>query len=319
MHKIKIALLGLFILSGGVSKAISWNEPWAADVIKEAESFILARIDSFDSKKGISVEIIKSLGGVEITGKIKITNFYHLDLCSMSSGDYPYFHFRGVKKCYFFLKKNKKGEYCIATPTAGFDRIQDSNVIATYRHSYHQAMVPIDVYEKTMTAIFNNYHGMPYDTKYINSFVNKYLSLPPTGKDESAMKIFFLQHVALECIYHLRLEGFYSKIIPFLNDMANFHDQVSATRALVAYNTIECKTILLNIISDTARGCFVKVACIWTLKEFKPVELKDQLVKLSSTASSGECGFGGDIMDDRICTHFPDVRAAIDDLITQIK
>jgi hypothetical protein len=318
MNKIKIALLTVFALITGITKAISWDEPWAGDVIKEAQSFVLARVDSYNIRTGVYIEIIKTLGGTEINGQIKITNFYHLDLCSMSSGDFPYFHFRGVKKCYFFLKKNEKGEYCIATPTAGYDRIKDSNVIATYRHSYHQALVPQDVYEKTMTAIFNNYHGLPYDTKFINDYVDKYLSLPPTGSDKNAGDRFFLQHVALECVYHLKLKGYYSKIIPFLNDTANFHDQVSAARALIAYNTPECKAALLRIIGDTSKGCFVRVVCIWTLKDFKPTELKDKLEKIKNNITSEECGFGGDIMDDRICTHFPDVKGAIDGLIAQL-
>lgn len=71
----------------------------------------------------------------------------------------------------------------------------------------------------------------------------------------------------------------------------------------------------LNVISDTTRGHFVQVVCIWTLSEFKPTELKEQLIKVNLTASTEDNGFGGDIMDPRVCTHFPDVKSAVEQLI----
>jgi len=126
---------------------------------------------------------------------------------------------------------------------------------------------------------------------------------------------FFAQHVSLECIYHLRLPNFYSKLLPFLEANSNFHNQVSAARALISYNTTECKLELLKVISDTAKEHFVQVICIWTLSEFKPTELKQQLIKISETASTEENGFGENIMDPRVCTYFPDVKKAIEKLI----
>ena len=118
--------------------------------------------------------------------------------------------------------------------------------------------------------------------------------------------------------YHLRLTDFYSKILPFLADTSNFHNQVSAARALVSYNTTDCKQELLKVISDRTRGHFVQVICIWTLSEFKPTELKEQLVKVSETASTEENGFGGNIMDPRVCTDFPDVKDALEKLIKSL-
>ncbi|KAF5037137.1 hypothetical protein DSECCO2_567820 [anaerobic digester metagenome] len=238
-----------------------------------------------------------------------------LDLCSTSGGYGPEFHFDGIKDCYFFIKKNNKGEYCIATPTTGFNNVKEGNVYATYRHSYHRALVPIDTYEKTMTAIFNNYHNQPYDKKFITDYVAKYISLKPAGFEKNEINTFFAQHVAMECAYHLQLTDFYSKLLPFLADTSNFHNQVSAARALISYNTTECKQELINVISDTTRDNFVQVICIWTLSEFKPTELKKQLIKVTEIASTEENGFGGDIMDPRVCTHFPNVKDALEKLI----
>jgi hypothetical protein len=41
-------------------------------------------------------------------------------------------------------------------------------------------------------------------------------------------------------------------------------------------------------------------------------------VKASETASTEENGFGGNIMDPRVCTHFPDVKDALEKLIKSL-
>lgn len=306
----------LFLAISTIStNATTWDEPWQDKVIKEADYFVFAKVKSYNNEKGVTIEIIKSLGGPELKGNIIISDFYLLNLCSSSGNNGPEFYFKDIKKCYFFIKKNDKGNFCIATPSTGYDFVKDNNVFATYRHSFHQALVPIATYEKTMTAIFNNYHCQPYDKKIINDYVDESLSLKPSGFGDPEIKTFFAQHVALECVYHLRLTGFYNKIIPFLKDSSNIHNQISAARALVSYNTNECKNELLKLISDSASNKFVQVICIWTLSEFKPTELKEQLIKLSKTASIEENGFGGNLMDPRICTYFPTVKEAMEKLI----
>jgi hypothetical protein len=317
MIRQKKLLLFFLIVAPSLIFATTWDEPWQKDVIKEADYFVFARIKSSD-ESSVTIEIVKSLAGKELKGTIKITGFYLLNLCSTSGGHGPEFHFGDAKECYLFIKKNKKGEYCIATPTAGYANVRDGNVTATYRHSYHQARVPVDIYERTMTAIFKNYHNQSYDKSFIESYVKKYIYLTPAGFEQEEIATFFAQHVALECVYHLGMTGLYANIIPFLYDTVNFHNQVSAARALISYNTAECKNELLKIIGDTTRADFVKVICIWTLSEFKPKELKEQLTKIDETASTEENGFGGDIMDPRVCTHFPNVKDAIRQLVESL-
>jgi hypothetical protein len=255
-------------------------------------------------KKGITIDIIKSLSGRSLTGTIQITAFSLLHLCS-SSGEGVTFDLQSADSCYFFISKNGKGEYCIATPTSGFAYASDGKVTATYRHSYHQALIPVDIYENTMTAIFNHYHNISYDTTVINSFVNKYITLEPAGFAEDKLASFFLQHAALECIYHLKLNVDEKLLVKFLNDTANFHNQVSAARALSASTNPVAVEDLLNVISDTSRNDFVKVMSIWSLKQLKPNNLKSRLEALEKTASEKENGFGGNIMDPRVCTHIP--------------
>ncbi len=318
MKNFKVILLLAFTLSIKPIFATTWDEPWQDKVIKESDYFVFAKVKSFDKERGLKIEILKLLGGKDLSEKIKITDYYLLDLCSRSGGHGPEFHFDNIKECYFFIKKNEKGKYCIATPSTGFDYLKEGKVYAAYRHSYHQALVPVDIYEKTMTAIFNKYHNQSYDENFINDFVSSSLSLKPAGFSEKEINTFFLQHVALECIYHLRLPNFYSKILPFLNDTSNFHNQVSAARALIAYNTNDCKQELLKILGDSTRSNFVQVICVWTLSDFKPTELKEILNKMKEKASTEDNGFGGNIMDPRVCTNVPSVKTAIEKLVSSM-
>ena len=317
MRKTLHLLILILIFSTSTCFATTWDEPWADRVIKEASSFVLAKVVSCDAEKGISIQVIKTLSGIELKNSVVISDFYLLNLCS-SSGHEGEFHTVVTDSCYFFITQNEKGKYCIATPSTGFDYVSDGSVMATFRHSYHQASVPVDIYEKTMTAVFNNYHNLPYDKVYIEQFVNKYLAKTPAGFSKNEINIFFLQHVALECIHHLRLQVDEKLVMPFLNDKNNFHSRVSAARALVAFNTPFSKQALLKRISDTSENHFVQVICVWTLGSFKPGELKKQLTDLEKNVSDESNSFGGNIMDPRVCTNIPSVKNALNTLISHM-
>lgn len=310
MKKTLLLLTLTTILTVGKSFATTWDEPWADKVIKEASSFVLAKVTACDPEKGISVHIIKTLGGTELKDDILISDFYLLSLCS-SSGHGVEFHTPKIDSCYFFLTQNKEGQYCIATPTTGFDFVSEGQVSATFRHSYHQAAVPVAIYEKTMTAVFNNYHHLAYDKVYIDKFVRENLSKQPAGFSDDEINTFFLQHVALECVYHLKLNIPETLVLPFLNDKNNFHNQVSAARAMHAFDTQANKQELLKAISDTTKRDFVRVMCVWSLSDLHPNELKAQLQKIEKSASDESDNFGGNIMDPRICTHVPSLKEAL--------
>ena len=312
----KSLLLAAIFISSNLF-ATTWDEPWQDDVVKHADHFVKALIKSSDEQKGLTIDIIKTIAGKPLSGEIKITGFYLLELCSSTEGHGTEFHFN-TDEAYFFIQKNDKGNYCISTPTSGYAYVRDSTVAATYRHSYHKCYVPADVYEKTMGAIFNHYHNLPYDKAFIDGYINKYLALKPTGFAQEEIETFFAQHVALETIHHLRLTGHYTKIIPFLQDVSNFHNQASAARALVAYNTAESKAALLKVIKEPEGVNLVKVIAVWTLAAFKPKELKIQLSEIAKTSNDDSNGFGGDIMDPRICTYMPSAKEAIEKLIKKL-
>lgn len=287
-------------------------------VITNADCFVYAKVKSCDEEKGISIEIIRSLGGKAVKRSVEVTDFYLLALCSKSEGHGPEFNFTKGEKCYFFLKKGKKGKYSIATPTTGFAHTEEGNVYATYRHSYHQTLVPEEMYEKTMTAIFNYYHQLPYDETTVRSYIDQYINQEPAGFEPEEINTFFAQHVALESIYHLQLSGYYEQTLPFLADTSNFHNQVSAARALISNNTPECQQQLLQVLRDTSRSEFLKVMCVETLIAFTPKELKSELEILAKDASDESNSFGGNIMDPRVCTGLSSVRSALELLISKL-
>ncbi|MBO0358109.1 hypothetical protein J0X19_09155 [Hymenobacter sp. BT186] len=219
---------------------------------------------------------------------------------------------------YFFLKKNSAGNYSIATPTTGFAPVSGRKVAATYRHSYHRGVVERSIYELTMTAIFQHSHGQPYATAAVRSYISEQLARSPAQLNEEGMAEFFRQHAALETIYHLGLTEYYAAILPFLHNTENFHAQVSAARALTANNSPEANTQLVALLSDKKMGDFAKVIAIKTLVEHQPKALKPELQKLTRKASEEEVGFGGNIMDPRVCTHFPTVKAALTELVASL-
>jgi hypothetical protein len=277
----------------------------------------LASIKTVDEEKGVSIQVLKTLGGDVLHGELLISDFYLLELCS-SSGHGVEFHMPQVDSCYFLLSRNKEGKYCIATPTTGFDYVSEGKVAATFRHSYHKALLPVDVYEKTMTALFRHYHNQPFDKTYINSFIKEQLAKKPASLEMADRENFFLQHAALESIYHLKLATQENLLLPFLNDKHNFHNQISGARAMVTNNTPQGKQALLHVLQDTTSDIFAQVICIRTLQTFNPKEMKTQLQQLQVKASEESNGFGGNIMDPRVCTFVPSVKEALTELISKL-
>jgi hypothetical protein len=189
MNKWLLILLLLFSFNYS-SYATTWDEPWAEEVIKQASSFVFAKVIYNDETRGIKIQVIRTLGGRVLNDSLKISNFYDLNICSSSGHRAEFYLPAGADSCYFFIKKNSKGEYCIATPTAGVDYLSKGKVVAIFRHSYHAAQVPIIVYEKMMTAVFNNYHGEPYDREYVNTYVNTRINGKPAGFADDEINTF---------------------------------------------------------------------------------------------------------------------------------
>jgi hypothetical protein len=306
-----IAFLCLFVSR---TYATTWDEPWTDKVIKNATSFVLASVIENDEEKGVKINIIKTIAGQEIKDSLWINSFYLLNLCS-SSGHGTEFQLTKTDSCFFFLKKDSTGEYSIATPTTGYAYVIKGRVIATYRHSYHRASAPYNIYLNTMTAIYNNYHGLPYDKSFAIQLADEYLKKKPAALTEEGKELFFLQHVAMETVFHLRLPGYDQLLLPFLNDSLNFHNQVSAARALRSSNTPAAKQALIKVIADSSAYSFVQVMCVWSLSEMNIKDVKEDLQKIHASDERAE--FQSNLMDPRVCTYMPSVKEALDELLAK--
>jgi hypothetical protein len=190
--------------------------------------------------------------------------------------------------------------------------VNQGNVAATYRHSYHKALVPEDIYEQTMQAIFNGIKGRPYNVEATVAFVRSQLSMSVAslGNDEGMNKRFFLQHVALEVFYFLGKGAELAQLIPFVQS-DSYHVQISACRAVSAVDSPASREVLMKFIEGKGDG-FAKVMCVWGLKRLNAREMIPRLRTFLKSGEEQETGFGGDIMDPRVGTYFPDsVKASI--------
>jgi hypothetical protein len=313
MQKFKTIILLVFLTSISCF-ATTWDEPWQEEIIKQSEYFIFGKvIEASDSNIVVAVE--KSFGA-KPADKIVIDDFFMLQLCSLSGGDNPGFSFEPGNQGYFFLKKGENGNYQMPTPTSGFAGIIDGKVHATYRHSYHMAAVPIDVFELTYNEIWSKFRKATFDTTKITQFINENLSHKPAGFSEDEIDLFFLQHASLETAFLCGIPLDF-QVLKKIADSDNFHSGVSALMAFANVHTEESVKYLFKYITDNKKKNFHKVIAIWTLWGYADDDIRQQLVEMTDQLSDEDTGFGANIMDPRICTFFPTPKGAVKHLEEQ--
>ncbi|MBC7864714.1 MAG: HEAT repeat domain-containing protein [Bacteroidia bacterium] len=312
----RLLLLSLFTFAYSLLPALTWSEPWQEDVINNSEYFVLGKV--INSERGsVKIKVIKNLGGKEIESEFTLQGFHMLSVCTKDNEeDAPTFYFHMIDTVYLFIKKSDIG-YCIPTPTSGYAIVSGGKALSTFRHSYHQAHLPMATYEKVMTAIWNSYKGLPVDTKFVTEYTNKYLKQKPAGFRDHEINLFFNQHAALELVNHLKLSDKFLLISPFVN-CANNHLMISAVRCLGNMNTTESKKLLVDYIKDDTKDNFTRVMAVWSLKKLNPAELKAQLKTIYDTANETPTGFGGSKEDPRICTYIPNLKEALNTLLGQL-
>jgi hypothetical protein len=312
MHKFK--LLVILILTFGIQtnlKAETWDEPWQKEIIQKAEYFVLANVIELDSL-GVHLEILKNFGQNKLPNRILINGFSLLNLGS-SSGQGVHFDFEKGQNLYFLLTKKEDGNFAIPTPTSGFAVLdEESNVTATYRHSYHQALIPKDIYELTYQAIWNYYQNLEYDKSSVMKFINEQIEKEPAGFAENEISSFFLQHASLETAYLLDVPIKLNRIKKFAQS-DNFHSKVSSVQLMSLIDNKETKEFLLEFIQNEDNDNFEKVIAIRSLKKIGGKEYETKLLEIAENLSDEETGFGSNIMDPRVGTRFPSPRQAVNE------
>jgi hypothetical protein len=310
MHKIK--LLVILILTLGIQttlKAETWNEPWQKEIIQKAEYFVLANVIELDSL-GVHLEILQNFGQNKLPNTVLINGFSLLNLGS-SSGQGVHYDFEKEQKLYFLLTKREDGNFAIPTPTSGFAVLdEENNVYATYRHSYHQALISKDIYEMTYQAIWNHYHNLEYDKSSVMEFIIKQIEKEPAGFEENEISTFFLQHASLETAYLLEIPIELSQIEKFAK-FDNFHSKVSSVQLMSLLDNKETKEFLFAFIKSEDNDNFEKVIAIRSLKKIGGKKYQKKLLEISDNLSDEETGFGGNIMDPRVGTSFPSPKEAV--------
>ena len=300
------------------ARATTWDEPWHDEVMRNAESFVKVKVTE-NQGSWVKAEVIKFLAGARTPEQIELRGYSRLIVTSTSShADELRLPFTPGHIYYLFIKKSEKtNTYQIPTPTSGWAKLEGADVAATYRHSFHQALVPEEVYEKTMQAIFNGTKGQPYDTDFIERFTKEQLTQSVAilkQEDSAIMKRFFLQHVALESFYHLGKGADLALLIPFM-DTGDYHVQISACRAVSRIDSPTSRELLMKFIEGKGVG-FAKVMCVWGLKRLNAKGMISRLEAYLKTGADQETGFGGNIMDPRVGTYFPEsVKASIKELL----
>jgi len=255
--------------------------------LKASDSFVKVKVLSNDGSQA-RVEVVKSLGGLPTASEITVEDFFLLRIFSRPNGDSVKLPLTPDKTYYLFLKKDPdKNSYRLPTPTAGIAPVSGTDVVATYRHSYHQAVVPEDVYAKTMQAIFEGSNGRSYDEAFVAAFLKEQLGQPPSNwsgeNDPVITKRFFLQHVALETFYHLHKGADLAMLTPFLSSNSP-HEQISACRAIGRIRSPESQELMMAFVERPHDG-FAKVMCVWGLGEQDAKGITSRLDEFLKTES----------------------------------
>lgn len=304
----RIYFLLAFVFYFIQANATTWREPWQKEIIEKSDCLVYGKVLTV-SDTLVTVSIQKSFIK-PLTGVIKIDAFFMLELCSYSGGHDPEFDIKQGEEGYFFLKKGENGNYQLPTPTSGFHPIVDGKVYATYRHSYHQAAIEVSVYEMTYSTIWKHYRTGKSDITEVKKFIQEYLSKPVASFEDDEIDVFFNQHAALESAYLLEIPIDFT-ILKKFSESSNYHSQISAIRAIGVLDSKEVKDYLIEFITGDNENNFAKVMAIWSIVNRGDKKYLKELIKKKDIISDGETGFGGNIMDPRVCTSIPSPKQAV--------
>jgi hypothetical protein len=297
------------------SRGVTWDEPWQEEILNKSDYFILGRV--IDPKPGsVKIKVLKQFGDKKIEDVITLEGFHMLRICTKADSENVTFFFQMIDSVYLFLKKTDIG-YCIPTPTSGYAIVTGGKVLSTFRHSFHQAHLPVATYEKCTSAIWNSVKGIVFDKKPVMTFIEQNLKQKPAGFRDDQLKLFFNQHAALEVLYFMKDQENFPLIKPFVN-CANNHLMISAVRCLSNYNTDESKKMLLAFIGDSSKDNFTKIMAVWSLKNLSPKEMKTQIRKVWETASEETIAFTTNTNDPRVCTSLPTIKEAMEELLSTL-
>ena len=342
-----ILIVAFVALASALTHAAVWNEPWHRDVVLGADSFGLydaVNVAPFTA----TFKRIRGLAGADTGDEVTVDGFYGSTTPSSTSvrpgqtyDDEWTLRFRNGRRYYLLLKRAstaqggalggstagtaRTGEsWRIATPTGGLAEVQaDGKIVATYRHSLHQAVVDAATFELTQTCIFDTLHRAKPCVPEVRAFIDEQIAAEPaslSGTPSAAdQERFFKQHAALETAYLISYSADRARLQTFLQ-APFFHTQISAVRALARLDAADRNAMLAAFVMDETRNPLARAFAVLAIRELNATELKDQLAAYLPNASTQEVGLGARISDSRIGTFFPQsLRDAIGRLLAEWK
>jgi hypothetical protein len=287
--------------------ADTWNEPWQREVISTAESLARFRAKA-ETRNGFEVTLEKHLAGYKTPNELEVSGFWLLPPRSNGRDEWrPQLELGRV--AYLLLKRDAKGVWKLATPTAGMDTLlPDGDVAATYRHSTSKAAIPVSTYEATQSCIFRVLHGGRCGEAGVAEFIDQQLAKPvavlgPDVSEEETTR-FFLQHAALETAALIGHPVDDATLARFLSSEF-FQVQASAVMYLAAPATVDSARRLADFVCSTGGTSFAKSVAILMLDR---ADARSQVAALEACAgelSDEETSLVEAIMDPRIATRFP--------------
>jgi hypothetical protein len=350
MRTVWAVLVSVILLVGVVAHAATWDEPFHREVVLGADSFGLFETVSV-TPFTTTFKRIRALAGVDTGETAKVDGFYESAVPATTStrpgqayDDEWTLRFRSGRRYYLFLKRappagdgagalrgapvgapDAAGEsWRIATPTGGLAEVQpDGMVIATYRHSLHQALLDASTFELTQTCIFDALHRARPCSPEVQAFIDAQLANAPASLDgtpsAAERESFFKQHAALETAYLIGQAIESSRLDPFLQSPF-FHTQISAVRALARSQGSDRNTRLATFVTDDTRDPLARVFGVAAIREVRALDLKDRLTAYLPSASTQRVGLGAGVSDSRIGTVFPaSLRDALAQLLNEWK
>jgi len=325
-------VVALVVLAGGATSAAVWNEPWHREIVLEADSFgLFEPVDV--TPLATTFRRIKGLAGADTGEAVVVDGFYGstMPAATMVRSGQTYddewtLRFQAGRRYYLFLKRAPATEgvaspgalsaatatgdaWRIATPTGGLAQVQaDGSVVATYRHSLHQALVDAATFELTQTCIFDSLHRTKPCVPEVYAFIDAQLGAEPASlagtPSPETQERFFRQHAALETAYLIGYSVDPARLRAFL-ESAFFHTQISAVRALARLEAADRNAMLGDFVMDDTRNPLARVFAVMAVYEANAVDLKGRLAAYLPNASTEPVGLGASLTDSRIGTRFP--------------
>jgi hypothetical protein len=297
--------------------AVTWNEPWFEKYFPQVTHVLQVKIMDNQSFEFAEVEVVSTLAGKPVSGKIRIQGFFQLKTCVDQGEPIPGIWLQKMDTCYLFLRQDKGRSFQLPTPTSGMVPLSAGWVNCSLRHSYHQAIIEKDFFERGVKASYDVFRGKAMTDTMLRDQITGWLEKVPASPFGETETEFYHQQVALELVYHLKLIDLVPLVMPFAHHEQSLH-QLSAFRAFRAAPSADLTAFIFDEVRNPNRHKMVRSVAMETLilSPFKPQRTAVEL--FYADTQDEYIGFGGDIRDPRTCTQLTGIRTLTAALLRQL-